>query len=189
MAGLFEIIVASGLISIFISTLANCILTTKTLNAQKNLENQKSSLTFLKEKVDILRNTRASFRDHTSGKIGVAIEGIYEKDPNKALKFFVDQIPEYSLTVESYKSIRYCFSNNLRETLDDLINHLERLDPETKTFFENYLGDEKNIEKINSELNKLVIREYTLLVEFEKTLLNAIDEELISAAEKLSDSQ
>lgn len=184
MDNLFRIIITSGLLGILISTIANLIISIKTLRSQRKLESDKAYYSFLKEKLDLLKNARSSIkyaRDFTP---------LYEalRNPVKnAEEFLVEAKTEYLHDVDTYKAIRCCFSNNDREKLDKLIKNIESLELKRLNCILANWDREKTKEKVPPGIIQPPLKqEFELIKKFEKALDEAIDKELISTANRLS---
>jgi len=184
MNGWFTILIGSGLLGILITTFANCIISLKTLHAQQRLQTHKAALDFIKEKIDELRKTRSSLSDRTP--IKPLVEAIKSPDSKKLIQYLRKEVSDYYSEASSYKDIRIYFSSENRKKLDDWIKRIASLNSQVGNYLFDSFDDKKNAEKVPKPILKKFVAMGQSMSEFKNFFLDAVDNELESAADKLS---
>ena len=88
--------------------------------------------------------------------------------------------------INSYEEIRYCFSNSNREKIDELIQRFRSLDSKVQNHVFSNMNKQKIKQRVPQDILETFFSANNVMTEIEKTLIKAIDEELISTAERLS---
>jgi len=88
--------------------------------------------------------------------------------------------------INSYEEIRYCFSNSNREKIDELIQRFHSLDSKAFNHIFSNMNKQNIKQKVPQDILETFLSANSAMTEIEKTLIKAIDEELISTAERLS---
>ncbi|MFQ6035054.1 MAG: hypothetical protein ACE5NM_04290 [Sedimentisphaerales bacterium] len=180
----FTILIGSSLLGILITTFTNCIISLKTLHAQQRLQTHKAALDFLKEKIDELRKTRSSLSERTP--IKPLVEAIKSQDSMKLIGYLRKEVSDYYNEASSYKDIRIYFSSENRKKLDDWIKRIASFNTEVGEYLLDNVKEMRMAEKVPDQILKKFVAMGESMSEFRTFFLDAVDNELASAADKLS---
>lgn len=180
----FTILLGSGLLGIIITTFANCIISLKTLHAQQRLQTHKAALDFFKEKIDELRKTRCSLSERTP--IEPLVEAVKSPDSKKLIRYLRKEVSDYYNETSSYKDIRIYFSSENRKKLDDWIKRIASFNTEVGEYLLDNVKEKRMAEKVPDHILKMFVAMGESMSEFRTFFLDAVDNELASAADKLS---
>jgi hypothetical protein len=187
----FIILITSGIVGILITSLINLFIAFKMIRSQRGTTQFKAHVDFLKEKSDLLRNLRSTVIGFSSSQTLLDLDLLkILKDHNtaEALIRLKDERGKFDKKVAAYKEIRYCFAKHQREKLDELLKEIRFTDSLFSPFFtfgpgkSSSLSEERQME-IGLKLGERLVK---LMSEFEEYLIQSIDDELISAADRLS---
>ena len=121
-----KLIATPGLIGAIFAAITALILSVKNHRAIQHLESHKVRLGFVKEKLDLLRNTRKELPKASSLKL--AFEAVASNSAEH-IKPFVEEIREdYLLRLRIFEEIRYCFSKSDRDSMDKHISKIKEKD-------------------------------------------------------------
>lgn len=156
----------------------------KTLHAQQILQTHKAALDFLKEKIDGLRKTRSGLSERAP--IKPLVDAIKSPGSKKLIRYLRKEVSDYYGQASSYKDIRIHFSSENRKKLDDLIKRIASLNTEVGEYLLDNVKEKRMAEKVQKPILKKFVAMGELMLEFSTFFLDAVDNELVSAADKLS---
>lgn len=184
---LLNIFIASGLLGIFITSITNLYISYKSLSLQTKVEEYKVSLEFHKEKLDILREIRPTVAYTSLEDPRLIAEKIKNKKDVKALgEYLIKWKEEYDSARKTYEKFAYLFSKDKREKLNSLNNEVKAKQNQLSRYFFNQ--EKKDLDDPQKSSEALLETLYAVISmgNFQSSLIDAIDEEIISTADKLS---
>jgi len=179
---IYDLLVASGLLGILISTTANLIVSIKSLQHQRSIEGYKVSLSFLKEKFDILKDSREIFSETIS--LDSAWQAIKNDDNKAAIEHFKNNKNRYFRIKAKYDEIKIFFDEKTRQSLENLNKDIDLIDTEGAKILINHL--DKKIQKVTPDFINKITRYNEMIIDFEREFKHCIEKELITMSEKLS---
>ena len=179
---IYELLVASGLLGILISTSANLIVSIKSLRHQTSLEAYKVSLSFLKEKFDILKKARQIFSETIS--LESAWDAIRSNDHQAAIEHLKNNKSRYFNIKAKYDEVKIFFDDKTRQSLENFSNNTSHIDAEGAKMLISSL--DAKVPTATPDLWEKVTRHNEMIIDFEKEFKTAIENELISVSKKLS---
>ncbi len=183
MNDLMTILLGSGLVGIFITTLGNLLISLKNLHAQQKLQTQKVALDFLKDKIEELRKTRTTLSKPVSSK--PYYEAIKSNDIKKLTQCVKKDISDYHEEMRAYKDIRFYFPPKNRKALDAYIRKIDLLENQIGLYLANNIESAEKDDKVPPAVLNTFGDMGKLILSFNHIFLSALDDELTSAADKL----
>ena len=174
MENIFEIVLTTGLIGIFISTIVNLYISFRNLKAQKDLETHKVSLSFIEEKLKLLRDLRSKVTGLTDMK--PVYQALTGKNSKKGYEYLGYERTKYLQNADSYKEIRFCFPSDIREKIDKRIEQFNSLDDKVGIYLLNSLNKKTMKGKIPKDIHASLKLEFEQMWTYGRELIKAIDE-------------
>jgi len=204
MDGVFKIFLASGVAGILISSLINLLISLRGFREQRRTQNITATLDFFRTKLASLIKLRDSLDDYKSVLKIHAITNVFASAADnkerkiKAGEWLDSERGKHSARANLYYKNRYLFSNTNRISLDAKLKAIEF--PETISDL--WIAKEctksetcENDVEIKGRLSperqeeigiKILTYRFDLIESFESDLLLALEHELISATDILS---